>query len=73
MGSKKTIITPDLEVGTGDVKTGTFFMQFDEDDPIKIASMYDGGKVTIELSQSGEIEFQSGTGRTFRLKLIKEE
>lgn len=72
MPNKKTIIAPMLDVPLGKVQTGVFSIQFNDEDPIEICAMYDGGIVQLELGESGCIEFQSGDGKTFRLKLVKE-
>jgi len=51
-------------------KTGTLMFQLDQDEPVEINTIYDNGKVTIELSE-GSIEFKK-YGKEFKLFIKKE-
>ena len=51
-------------------KTGTFMFQFDQDEPVEINTIYDNGKVIIEISE-GSIQFQK-YGKEFKLFIKKE-
>lgn len=51
------------------------FFQFDEDEPIQLASIFDGHKFSLTLNSSENenptIEFSNGKGKSFKLFMKK--